>query len=213
MLSPLQFDTCQEATMGNCLTRCFGIVDRRRKYLRSHYSVERQQSIEFENLMDDDSTQDEMSRLLTEHERQLLKSRKFDTIVHEQTKIDEELDRKLAQQEEDLRKEEEAYYEAKKEAARVAKLQRAKEKAAKKNATINGSRSWLGDDEEWEVAGGEDDFEIFLANVKARSLAARAQLHADGQGSPSSSNAQKDRSLTEGSSLDLEWDHEADDGQ
>lgn len=27
-------------------------------------------------------------------------------------------------------------------------------------------------------AGGEDDFEIFLANVKARSLAARAQIHA-----------------------------------
>lgn len=57
----------------------------------------------------------------------------------------------LAQQEEELKREEEAYFEAKREAARVAKLQRAKEKAAKKNATINGSRSWLGDDEEWEV--------------------------------------------------------------
>ncbi|KAK7498596.1 hypothetical protein BaRGS_00010256 [Batillaria attramentaria] len=117
----------------------------------------------------------------------------------------------LAQQEEELKREEEAYFEAKREASRVAKLQRAKEKAAKKNATINGSRSWLGDDEEWEVAGGEDDFEIFLANVKARSLAARAQVNAgDGQGSSSSSTVHtKDRSLTEGSSLDLEWDHEA----
>lgn len=57
----------------------------------------------------------------------------------------------LAQQEEDLRLEEEAYYEAKREAARIAKLQRAKEKAAKQNAAINGSRTWLGDDEEWEV--------------------------------------------------------------
>jgi hypothetical protein len=57
----------------------------------------------------------------------------------------------LARQEEALRREEEAYVEAKREAARSAKLQRAKEEAAKKNATINGSRSWLGEDEEWEV--------------------------------------------------------------
>ena len=57
----------------------------------------------------------------------------------------------LAQQEEELRREEESYYEAKREAGRIAKLQRAKEKAAKKNATINGSRAWLGDEEEWEV--------------------------------------------------------------
>lgn len=63
-------------------------------------------------------------------------------------------------------------------------------------------------------AGGEDDFEIFLANVKARSVAARAQI--TGQGDASSPNSStehtkrdRDRSLTEGSSLDLEWDHEA----
>lgn len=59
----------------------------------------------------------------------------------------------LSKQEEELRAEEEAYYEAKREAARIAKLQKVKEKAAKgKNATTKGGRSWLGDDEnEWEV--------------------------------------------------------------
>ena len=57
----------------------------------------------------------------------------------------------LAKQEEDLKHEEESYYEAKHEAGRIAKLHRAREKASRKNATINGSRSWLGDDEEWEV--------------------------------------------------------------
>ena len=57
----------------------------------------------------------------------------------------------LAEQEEELRKEEEAYFEAKREANRIAKLQRAKDQAAKKNATTDGSRSWLGEDQEWEV--------------------------------------------------------------
>lgn len=199
--------------MGNCLARCCGKLDRRRNYFKSRDSTDQFQSIEFENLMDDDTPQDEMSRLLTDREVQLLKSRQFDVIVHEQKRIDQELEIKLSHQEEELKREEEAYFEAKREAAYIAKLQRAKEKTAIKNASINGSRSWLGDDEEWEVAGGEDDFEIFLANVKARSLAARAQIHAsygDVNSSSSSTAQTKDRSLTEGSSLDLEWDHEAD---
>lgn len=199
--------------MGNCINRCFGVLDRKRKYLKTRYNVERDQFIEFENLMDEDNHQDEMSRLLTDREKQLLKSRQFDVIVHEQTQIDKELDHQLAEHEEELRREEEAYIEAKREANRIAKLHRAKEKAAKKNATVNGSRSWLADDDEWEVAGGEDDFELFLANVKARSVAARAQIHAsqgDGHSSSSSTMHTKERSLTDASSLDLEWDHEAD---
>lgn len=180
--------------------------------MKTRYNVERDQFIEFENLMDEDTNQDEMSRLLTDREKQLLKSRQFDVIVHEQTQIDKEIESKLAEEEEELKREEEAYLEAKREASRIAKLQRAKEKAAKKNATVNGARSWLGDDEEWEVAGGEDDFELFLANVKARSVAARAQVHNQGDGHSSSSSTMhtKERSLTEASSLDLEWDHEAD---
>lgn len=48
--------------MGNCIARCFGIADRRRKYLRTRYSVERDFSIEFENLMEDDPVQDEVTR-------------------------------------------------------------------------------------------------------------------------------------------------------
>ncbi|KAL8563540.1 hypothetical protein ACOMHN_025394 [Nucella lapillus] len=81
--------------------------------------------------------------------------------------------------------------------------------------TINGARSLPAEDEDWEVVGDrDDDFDMFLAGVKARSVAVRAQLglHAgqgDGQSSSSSNAHTKDRSLTEGSSLDLEWDHEA----
>ncbi|XP_046369947.2 AP-1 complex-associated regulatory protein-like isoform X2 [Haliotis rufescens] len=194
--------------MGNCLRKCCGLFDKRRKYLKTRYNVERDFSIEFENLMDDEP-QDDMNRPLTERERLLLSHHQYDAIVHEQKQVDAEIDAKLAQQEEEIEREEEAYYEAKREAARITKLQRAKEAAAKKNATTNGPRSWLGDEDDWEVAGGEDDFEIFLASVKARSLAARAQLRqgsGDGQSS-SSSTAHRDK--TEGSSLDLEWEHEA----
>ncbi|CAE1275472.1 unnamed protein product [Acanthosepion pharaonis] len=121
----------------------------------------------------------------------------------------------LAKQEEELRMEEEAYYEARREAARIARLQRvAKEQAAKNFSKIGATgRSWLGDNEnEWDVAGGEDDFEMFLASVKARSLSARTQLRqasADGQSTSSSTTHTRDRSHTEASSLDLEWDHEA----
>ncbi|OWF39371.1 AP-1 complex-associated regulatory protein [Mizuhopecten yessoensis] len=119
----------------------------------------------------------------------------------------------LAQQEEELRLEEEKFYEAKREAARTAKLQRAKETATRNKNSNRKSKSWLGDDEgEWEVAGGEDDFEMFLASVKARSYKATAHLRqgsGDGQSSNSSGTTQtRDRSHTEGSSLDLEWEHE-----
>lgn len=50
--------------------------------------------------------------------------------------------------------EEEAYYEARREAARIARLQRvAKEQAAKNFSKIGATgRSWLGDNEnEWDV--------------------------------------------------------------
>ncbi|KAL5018844.1 hypothetical protein ScPMuIL_004566 [Solemya velum] len=200
--------------MGNCLARCFGRIDKRRKYLRTKYSVERDISIEFENLMDDVICFVSLSRLVTDRERLLLSSKQYTALLNEQKRIDTDIDQQLSKQEEELRAEEEAYYEAKREAARIAKLQKVKEKAAKgKNATTKGGRSWLGDDEnEWEVAGGDDDFEMFLASVKARSMKVRANVrHGSGdcQSSNSSGTAQtRDRSHTEASSLDLEWDHE-----
>ncbi len=49
--------------------------------------------------------------------------------------------------------EEEAFYEAKREAARVAKMQRQKEMMSKSSAMVvrNGPKAWLGDDEDWDV--------------------------------------------------------------
>ncbi|XP_064635967.1 AP-1 complex-associated regulatory protein-like isoform X2 [Lineus longissimus] len=189
--------------MGNCLGRCFGKFDKR-KYLRTRYNVERDFSIEFENLMDDETQPEEsvMGRLQ-------LSSGPFTVSSYMKW---------LAKQEEELRLEEEAYYEAKREAARVARLRKAQQNATKagtQGAIANGPKgSWLGEDEaEWDVAGGEDDFEMFLESVKARSLTARIQQQvqfgvADTQ-STTSSNQTKERSHTEASSIDLEWEHEA----
>ena len=58
----------------------------------------------------------------------------------------------LEREEEELRREEEAYYEAKQEAARIAELQRAKEKQARLSNPSNGPKNWTpGDDSDWEV--------------------------------------------------------------
>ena len=62
----------------------------------------------------------------------------------------------LVRQEEELRMEEEAYYEAKREAARVARMQKMKEQASKQQSSAlvlrNGPKAWIGEDEsDWEV--------------------------------------------------------------
>lgn len=178
--------------------------------MRTRYSVERDVSVEFENLMDDDNNDGETTRLVTEKEKQLLLTKQYTDIVNHQKVIDAEIDIKLRQQEEEIRAEEENFYEAKREAARVAKLQKAREATAKAKTSRRG-KSWLGDDEaEWEVAGGEDDFDMFLESVKARSLKTKSHLNhgsTDGQSStssPLSGPHTKDKS----SSIDLEWEHE-----
>lgn len=171
--------------------------------------------------MDDDAAQNEMSKLVTEREKQLLQSRQYNTILLEQKIVDTEIDAKLEREEEELRREEEAYYEAKQEAARIAELQRMKEEQSRLKTTSNGPKNWTpGDDSDWDVAGGEDDFEKFLAGVKARSLRNTAHLRKnletddaskDGHSSSSSTPTPqvRERSQTEGSnSLDLEWEHE-----
>lgn len=54
----------------------------------------------------------------------------------------------LQEDEEELRREEEAYIEARREAARIAQIQQEKEAAAR----TNGPKSWkAGEDGEWDV--------------------------------------------------------------
>ncbi|XP_052069346.1 AP-1 complex-associated regulatory protein-like [Mytilus californianus] len=195
--------------MGNCLGRCFGISDKRRKFLRTRYNVERDISIEFENLMDDDNNEDEMTRLVTEKEKQLLLNKSYTDIVKHQKILDAEIDSKLRQEEEEIRAEEEKFYEAKREAARVAKFQKAKETTAKNKTASRSGKSWLGDDEtEWEIAGGEDDFDMFLESVRARSLRKTHLNHGSTDGHSSTSSLSGTQTKDKSSSIDLEWEHE-----
>ncbi|CAH1794174.1 unnamed protein product [Owenia fusiformis] len=194
--------------MGNCCAKCLGKLDKR-KYLRTRYNVERTLSIEFENLMDEEGgPQDENPRPVNERERLLLSERQYDTIVHEQLRIDAEIEQKLNEQEEAIRYEEEAYYEAKREASRIAKIRRDEENKINANNLQNQSNSWLGDqEEEWEVAGGEDDFEMFLESVRARSINTRRQ-QLQNEGTQDSTSNCSSSNTKEASSIELEWEHE-----
>ncbi|CAD5119232.1 DgyrCDS7865 [Dimorphilus gyrociliatus] len=190
--------------MGNCCDRCLGRFDRR-KYLRTRYNIEKDFSIEFDQLIDNEQHADELCNVVTDEEKALVKAKRFNDLVAHQKLLDREIERNLVKQEEELRMEEEAFYEAKREAARVAKAQKMKEQKVKNTS------NWLGDEkEDWDVAG-EEDFETFMESVKARSLAARtraiaSQVPVDTQSTTSSLT--KERVLSESSSIDLEWEHE-----
>ncbi|CAG5115223.1 unnamed protein product [Candidula unifasciata] len=187
--------------MGNCCRRCCCVLDRR-KYLQSKYTAEQEFSIEFQTLMDEEPQRNEMTRKFVTLnmefifwiELHLLNTDNFDCICSQDLFY-----LLLAEQEhEDHR------FAARHESVPVAHFN--KERNATASAAINKACT---DDEDWEVAGGDDDFEIFLASVQARSLAAQSQVkNGDAQSSSSSNAVTKEKSFTEGSSIDLSWDHE-----
>ncbi|KAJ7382249.1 Regulatory protein, partial [Desmophyllum pertusum] len=122
-------------------------------------------------------------RILTETETELITQKRFNDLVEQQKKVDAEIDAQLSRQEDDLRLEEEAYFEAKREAARVAKqakqmeeskMNKEKEKRTRRGFLEDSSlSSWLSDDG-MSVDSTEldvEDFDAFLEKVKARSLA------------------------------------------
>lgn len=179
--------------MASCVRGCWGIFSeelrkirrptsyRGRTYRRARYS-EKELSIEFENLIDEEDFEPRPRRILTETETQLISQKRFKELVEQQKKIDDEIDAKLTRQEDDLRVEEEAFYEAKREAARVAKqakqreeskIAKEKEKSVRKGFLEDSSlSSWLSDDG-MSAEGNEldvEDFDAFLEKVKARSL-------------------------------------------
>ncbi|XP_068706359.1 AP-1 complex-associated regulatory protein-like [Montipora capricornis] len=179
--------------MASCVRGCWGIFSeevrklrrpanfRGRTYRRARYS-EKEMSIEFENLIDEEDFNPRPRQILTETETQLISQKRFHELVEQQKKIDAEIDAQLSRDEDNLRVEEEAYYEAKREAARVAKqakqmqenkIAKEKEKRIRRGFLDDSSlSSWLtddgmsADDAELDV----EDFDAFLEKVKARSL-------------------------------------------
>eukprot|EP00058_Branchiostoma_floridae_P016431 XP_002601919.1 hypothetical protein BRAFLDRAFT_86403 [Branchiostoma floridae] len=86
----------------------------------------------------------------------------------------------LQEQEEQLRIEEEAFYAAQREAARIAKQRKLLDQ--QQAAAKNGPKAWVGgDQDDWEVAGGEEDFEKFLESVKQRALSTRQSMEEMGE--------------------------------
>ncbi|XP_065826831.1 AP-1 complex-associated regulatory protein-like [Oscarella lobularis] len=189
--------------MGSCGSRCFnsGLFDIGGAGNRAHYKAtysQHQLSIEVDALLeadDDDMTLDNLTRpktgLVTDEEAKAVAEGRYDRLVQRQRELDAEYERRMAKQEEDLRLEEEAYYEAKRAAARAAQLdkERKKDAGAKKSDAASSSDAafteWLNDPdnarlEEGGASDGDDvqkdveDFEMFLEAVKKRSLANRS---------------------------------------
>lgn len=179
--------------MASCMRGCWGVFSeelrklrrpahlRGRTYRRARYS-EKELSIEFENLIDEEDFNPRPRRILTETETELITQKRYNDLVEQQKKVDAEIDAQLSRREEDLRLEEEAYYEAKREAARVAKQARQmeenkaskeKDKRVRRGFLEDSSlSSWLSDDGVSVDSNDLDveDFDAFLEKVKARSL-------------------------------------------
>jgi hypothetical protein len=92
--------------------------------LGTRYRATERDTIEFEDLVTSEkraSATQAKKQVVTEAERELLRSGKFDELVEKQRRIDAERDAELRRQEEKLRREEEAYFTAKREAAKRTK--------------------------------------------------------------------------------------------
>ncbi|XP_058956030.1 AP-1 complex-associated regulatory protein [Pocillopora verrucosa] len=196
--------------MASCMRGCWGVFSeelrklrrpahlRGRTYRRARYS-EKELSIEFENLIDEEDFNPRPRRILTETETELITQKRYNDLVEQQKKVDAEIDAQLSRREEDLRLEEEAYYEAKREAARVAKQARQmeenkaskeKDKRVRRGFLEDSSlSSWLSDDGVSVDSNDLDveDFDAFLEKVKARSLGGSSPFTSPTSTSPNAS--------------------------
>ncbi|CAI8040040.1 hypothetical protein GBAR_LOCUS22324 [Geodia barretti] len=108
---------------------CFSAVTRcvwgKPKEDLTRYRASESDTIEFEDIVTAENRAGAVhakKQLVTEAERELLRSGKFDQLVEEQRRIDAERDAELRRQEEKLRQEEEAYYSAKREYVRRTRM-------------------------------------------------------------------------------------------
>uniref|UniRef100_A0A3P9N734 Adaptor related protein complex 1 associated regulatory protein n=1 Tax=Poecilia reticulata TaxID=8081 RepID=A0A3P9N734_POERE len=200
--------------MGNCWAYCVGLFRREAnriqrgggsKYFRSSTTGEHY-TIEFENLVESDEAESPKPcpRPINEDELSHLREHRYAAISDKQVLIDQKLQVELEAQEEKLRLEEEARNAAQREAARLARERKMKEKTRGK-ADVSRSSVW---------ASGED-FDVYLQNVKAQSDAFRSnRLSSEANAVTPNTDyswdfTTKTRSTNDdGTSLDLEWEDE-----
>ena len=184
--------------MGTCVSRCLQPwleSPNSHKRARVHLvSIERQVSIEGDSLLQDDDDDEDvpLEQLMwtrtTEHDARDPRQKQ---LRERQTEMNGDKGRQLVREEENMRLEEEAYYEAKKAGDSAAELVKEREKAEQTLRDLGSSSQpvfsvaggasldWLtelgGDGNAGGSGSGSaqqelEDFELFLESVKKRSL-------------------------------------------
>lgn len=168
------------------ITRC--ISNRADEPQRTRYRTEAVESIKFENLLTVERREKETHRpLLTDEEAQHIREGRMDRLEEELRKEDMERDAQLRLQEEALKREEEAYYAAKREAARKSRQIKQSSRAAPplaragQNTLLAAQNMVLSPNESVTTSAHtatshppgeeEEDFDKFLENIKAKQSA------------------------------------------
>ncbi len=129
--------------------RCIG--NRNEEPIGAQYKTKEVESIKFENLLLlEERERDARVPLVSDSELEHVREGRLDRLAEEQLKLDREKDEELRKQEEQLRLEEEAYYAAKRKAAKKTKQPitvqpssaATKKDSARKNESLP---SWLKD--------------------------------------------------------------------
>uniref|UniRef100_A0A4W3HHC7 Adaptor related protein complex 1 associated regulatory protein n=1 Tax=Callorhinchus milii TaxID=7868 RepID=A0A4W3HHC7_CALMI len=211
--------------MGNCWAQCFGLFRKEAnriqrgggsKYFRSsahgeHFTIE-----VCNVLFTAGESPGANPRPISEDEIQILQNRHYDSIAERQGMVDSQLQTELAAQEEQLRIEEEAFYNAQREAARAAKQKRLLEQQRLQKMKRRAKVAATPDQQKGD--GGEEDFESYLQNAKSQSEAFRNQCRISSEPTILTPNTESSCDLTvktkstsgndDSTSLDLEWEDE-----
>ncbi|XP_028415524.1 AP-1 complex-associated regulatory protein-like [Dendronephthya gigantea] len=207
--------------MGSCWSGFLAELQNIRRPLdyigRSHqarsarYNVrDRGDGIEFDSLLSEDEYEIQTKprqKVITDEEATFINQKRYGDLAQKQKTVNEQIDRKLQKHEEDLRQQEEEFYAAKREAARVARQEKAKnEKGDRDNKTEENSKrilddsafaSWLSDEDD-EIDDHDLDtqeFEEFLQKVRQTTYPGGPADTEGGESSKPSSNAVFEESL------------------
>ena len=152
-----------------------------RQYRRAKYN-EKEYSIEFENLIEEHDFYAPPTHAVNNTERDILSNGKYNELVVQDRKMAQLSEEELRRQEENLRLEDEAYYQAKREAAKVArqnvKKQQHNSQKVPSSTEVQFS-DWLTQDKVGVTSPVLDveDFDSFLEKVKSKSLQSSVKVH------------------------------------
>jgi len=182
--------------MEKCFGSCFGVLFGRRQTKRLKYLTKYRErngyaegGVEFQDLMDEEMNTNSYGSggcFVTNDEVELVKRGEYNRLVEEQKKIDDQINKKLFEDEEALKREDESYQEAQIEAERAARVTMSlREKSIDLQQNYLPKSTAIDDDLSLDEL--EDDFEDFISKVRSRSEAFRSQVKVDSTTGTSSS--------------------------